>query len=289
MAAQILLLQSQVNEKQLKIDSLLDTLREQLTMSEERNALLEAHRQRQIELESQWASEKSAWESERTLLNSQNAMSEKSRIQAEQDREFIRDQYANASAYVTAVREENKELEQRVKIAEEQSTKGVELIKATFESRVAKLQDEAKAWRRMAEFVMEKDMRTNDDVRRRAAEESELRTLCRRQRKGLKDAMAEIEGLQIELRDKAPAAELEHWKTENARLQSDLNEALIKLDRIGRSEDEISQGDGHEFVYRCLWRAETENSQSACPEAFATMRVGLFLLLIFLPFWLTCS
>lgn len=280
MAAQILLLQSQVNEKQLKIDSLHDCLREQHTMLAERNALLEVDKQRRIELGSQWASEKSAWESERTLLNSQNAMSEKSRIEAEQDREFIRDQYANASAYVTTVREENKELEQRVKIAEEQSKKGVELIKATFESRVAKLQDEAKAWRRMAEFVMEKDMRTNDDVRRRAAEAPELRALCRRQKK---DALEEIERLQSELRGKAPAADLEHCKNENARLQSDLNEALIKLDRIGRSGDENSQDDGHEFVYRCMWRAETENSQSACPDVFATIRVGVFYCSYFPP------
>lgn len=287
MAPQISSLQTQVQEKQLEIDSLrqdLDSLREQLRSSEDQKAFLEADGQRQIaELKSQWVDEKSTWESDRTLLAAQISAYEKSRIQAEKDREFIREQYANASAYVTLVREENKELEERATIAEEQSKTSVEFIKTTFGSQVAKLQDEAKAWRRMAEFVMEKDIRTNDDIRRRAAEEPELRMLCVRQRK---KAQAKIDGLQADLLEKsnlynASTEELEHWKRENARLQSDLNEASIKLDRIGRSGDANTEGDGHEFVYRCLWRVETDNTQIGCPEVFPTMRVRLFLYFFF--------
>jgi DNA repair exonuclease SbcCD ATPase subunit len=250
---------------------------------------LQADMQRQMtELQTQWQAEKSAWETERASLADQIAALEKSKVQAEQDREFIREQYANASAYVTTVRDENKELEQRVQIAEAQSTKGVELIKATFESRVTKLQDEAQAWRKMAEFMIEKDTRTNDDVRRRAAEEGELRVLCTRQKTDLTEKREKMDELQTELQEKArlcdaSAEELEHWKKENARLQAELNEALIKLDRIGRSGDESSQGDGHEFVYRCEWREETrDDAQSVgCPEVFVTMRVRPLLLLFF--------
>jgi chromosome segregation ATPase len=290
LVAQISPRRTQIHGMQLEIDSLqqvLDSLREQLRSSEDREAILEADRQRQMtELQSQWANEKSSWESERTLLATQNAASERSRIQAEQDREFIREQYANASAYVTTVREENSELEQRVKIAEEQSKKGVELIKSTFELQVAKLQDEAKAWRRMAEFMIQKDIKTNDVIRRRAAEEPELRVLCVRQKKALREAGAKIDGLQVDLQEKsrlcdASTEELEHCKKENARLHSDLNEALIKLDRIGRSGDESTQGNGHEFVYRCMWRVETDNSQSECPDVFSTMRVRRFLCFLF--------
>ena len=37
----------------------------------------------------------------------------------------------------------------------------------------------------MAEFLVEKDQRTNDDIRRRAAEEPELRAKCDRQESAL--------------------------------------------------------------------------------------------------------
>lgn len=215
------------------------------------------------------------------MLAAHAAASEQSRIQAEGDREFIREQYANASAFVTTVRKENRELEQRVQIAEDQSKKGVELIKATFELQVAKLQDEAKTWRRMAEFAIQKDIQTNDDIRKRAAEEPELRVLCGRQKRNLREAQAKIDGLQVDLQEKASQCdasteELEHCKKENARLHADLNEALIKLDRLGRSGEESSQDNDHEFVYRCMWRVEMDNTQSGCPEVFLTMRVRLF-------------
>jgi hypothetical protein len=94
----------------------------------------------------------------------------------------------------------------------------------------------------MAAFVIEKDTRTNDDVRRRAAEDGELRVLCTGQKTDLTEKQL-------------------------------VNEALIKLDRIGRSGDESSQGDGHEFVYRCEWREETRDDAQGCPEVFVTMRV----------------
>jgi hypothetical protein len=279
LAAQISSLQTKAHEKQLEVDLLqhsLDSLREQLRSSEGRNALLEADRQRHVaELQSQWANEKSTWESERALLDTRSAVSEQSRIQAERDREFIREQYANASEYVTTVREENKELEQRVKIAEDQSKRGVDLIKATFELQVVKLQDEATVWRKMAEFAIQKDIQTNDDIRRRAAEEPELRVLCVRQKKSLRDAQAKIDDLQVDFQEKsnlcdASIEELEHCKKENARLHSELNEALIKLDRLGRDGDGdgSTQGDNYEFVYRCMWRVVTENTQTVCPEVF---------------------
>ncbi|KAF8066607.1 hypothetical protein FPV67DRAFT_1397658, partial [Lyophyllum atratum] len=97
---------------------------------------------------------------------------------AVKETDFFREQYAKASGFVTSVREENNELEKQAQIAKDQAMTGVEMIKATFTARVKTLEEDIKAWRQIATFMMEKDVRTNDDIRRRAAEEPELRAQC---------------------------------------------------------------------------------------------------------------
>jgi chromosome segregation ATPase len=203
---------------------------------------------------------------------------------AERDREFFREQYARASGFVTSVREENQDLEKRIKIAEEQTQNGVGLIKATFELRVKTLEEDAKSWRKMAEFMIEKDQRTdNDELRRRAAEEPELRARCERQEGALEADEDRIEHLELKLeekeRDLAMAEiEMQRWQKETTQLHVELNEALTKLDRIGRAGagDDSMDGstDGHEFVYLCKWRPDDADESEACREVFATISVS---------------
>lgn len=221
------------------------------------------------------------WESRNATLVTQVDTLERSKASADKDREFFREQYAKASGFVSSVRDENKDLEKRLKIAEDQAKAGVGLVRATFELRVKTLEDDVKSWRRMAEFLIEKDKRTdNDEIRRRAAEEPELRSRCRRQEESLELMQERMEELEAELEQKerqnsAANAELGQWRRETTRLTADLNEAFIKLDRIGRAGDEASQGNGHEYVYRCMWRMDDGGSESMpCPETFLTMTVS---------------
>ena len=94
-----------------------------------------------------WVQEKAGWETERTalqekqaaLLRSINELSASvesmraTKVSAEKDRDFFREQYVQASGFVGSVREENVELENRVKIAEGQAQEGVAAIRALFE------------------------------------------------------------------------------------------------------------------------------------------------------------
>lgn len=90
---------------------------------------------------------KATWASEReVLINERDELSRKvtelgasvdavaaAKMSAEKDRDFFREQYAQASSYVSSVRGENVELEGRVAIAESQAKEGVAAIKALFE------------------------------------------------------------------------------------------------------------------------------------------------------------
>ncbi|KIK94326.1 hypothetical protein PAXRUDRAFT_457755 [Paxillus rubicundulus Ve08.2h10] len=141
-----------------------------------------------------WAEEKVGWESERTALREEREGLTRSiaeltasvevwraaKVSADKDRDFFREQYAQASAFVGSVSEENLELEKKAKIAEGQAQEGVAMIKALFENRVKALQDDIQRWKSLAELLQEKDNRTNDMIRLRAAEAPELEERCRR-------------------------------------------------------------------------------------------------------------
>jgi chromosome segregation ATPase len=245
------------------------------------------------DVNAQWVSEKAAWEAERAQLLAQVESATSKKADAEKDREFFREQYARASGFVASVRDENQDLEKRIKIAEEQTQTGVGLIKATFELRVKTLEEDAKSWRKMAEFLIEKDQRTeNDELRRRAAEEPELRARCERQEGALEADEDRIELLEAQLEVKVcevdlVRAQMESLQKETTQLHVELNEALTKLDRIGRAgagaaDDSMDgSGDGHEFVYLCKWRPDGADESEACREVFATISVSSFFFLLF--------
>lgn len=118
---------------------------------------------------------------------------------AQRDADFFREQYRSASTFVSAVRTENDELVERTKIAESQASTGVKMVRATYESRVKKLEDELRRFKALVELLKEKDRRTNDEVRWRAAMEPELRKENQRLRAALEEREAEVDEMNDEL------------------------------------------------------------------------------------------
>lgn len=256
------------------------------------DAQSEAEKQRNVDtntlaaqLAAQHQAERDAWENEKLQLSVELDSAIKAKASADTDRDFFREQYAKASGFVSSVRDENKDLEKRVKIAEEQTQAGVSLIKATFELRLQALEEDLKSWRKMAEFLIEKDRRTgNDDIRRRAAEEPELRALCQRQAASYAKAQERIFALEADLdeqrRDYADLdATCQVLKSETTALNVELNEANIKLERIGKIDEYGNASmdtmeNGHEFVYSCKWRTDRNEP---CQKVFSTISVCFFI------------
>jgi hypothetical protein len=76
--------------------------------------------------------EKANWAMEHNVLVASIEELKCSNQSAQNDRDFFREQYEQASTFVSSVRKENVELEERTRTAEEQAKTGVEMIKATF-------------------------------------------------------------------------------------------------------------------------------------------------------------
>ncbi|SJL08959.1 uncharacterized protein ARMOST_12335 [Armillaria ostoyae] len=151
----------------------------------------------------------------------------KAKLAAEKDRDFVREQYMNASGYVTTVRSENTELEKRAQIAEKQATEGVALVRATFTERIRFLEEDVKSWRQMADFAVAKDSRMNDDIRRRAAEAPELQYRNEKLKEEIEELNTHIGELNSEL----------------AKKDEEISELHIRLEM-----------DIPELVYPCHWR-----------------------------------
>lgn len=183
---------------------------------------------------------------------------------AEKDREFFREYYAKASGFVTSVQDENAELLKEAQIAKEQASTGVEVVKATYMARVHALEDDARTYKRLAMFIMEKDTRTNDDIRRRAAEEPELRARCDELGKELREVRNEMVDLQEEVDDKEMKIEeleqqLDSWKRQTTVLNADLSQVK-------------SLQEGVDKVYQCGWRID-DDVNVPCDQVFTTYEV----------------
>ncbi|KAI0742876.1 hypothetical protein C8Q80DRAFT_1273469 [Daedaleopsis nitida] len=95
------------------------------------------------------------WEQKLAQLRATNEELQRRRADAEKDRDLFRDLYGKASAHASAVSAENNELAERAALAEGQARDGVAMLKATYDER--------------------RDARMDDEIRRRAALEPELR------------------------------------------------------------------------------------------------------------------
>lgn len=215
---------------------------QQQTASARERALWDAHREA-MELQStkweadraEWVRSKELWESERekwsaerasmiethealvadvTKSNSSLEALTRSKGLAEKDRDFFRDQYTQASSFVNITRTENVELEQKAKIAEGQARDGVTLIKHMFESQIKALKEDVDRWRGVSALLQEKDRRTDDLVRRRAAEHPELVERCRQ----LECQVGSLRADLIELGRNHQKSSVEHDKIQDLKL-----------------------------------------------------------------------
>ena len=283
-------LENQLSAEQRTNEDLLQqlsALRRHITESTTNNtsSATKTLEQELAEARAQLALQTVSWENERATLTSNIETAIRGKVSAEQDRDFFREQYTKASGFVSSVRDENAELEKQIKIATDQAQSGVSLIKTTFELRTKSLEEDARAWRRIAEFLIEKDHRTNDDIRRRAAEEPELRARCDRQEGALEDFSERLLQLEMDLDEKerlfVEAEEARKgWQETTVKLNVDLNEAKTKLERIGKvGIGDESPPNIHEFVYRCHWRSDDSNV--ACEAVFLNISVCFKFWLLF--------
>ena len=138
------------------------------------------------------------WEQKLAQLRTANEELQRRRAEAEKDRDLFRDLYGKASAHASAVSAENNELSERAALAEGQARDGVAMLKATYEERVRLLEQEVARWKGQCRVLTERDSRMDDDIRRRAALEPELRAeneQLREQLERLEEDYARLEGL----------------------------------------------------------------------------------------------
>ncbi|CCM03115.1 uncharacterized protein FIBRA_05236 [Fibroporia radiculosa] len=94
---------------------------------------------------------------------------------AEKERELFREFYRKASAHASEVGTEKAELERQHNVTTGQLKEGLPMLKSMYEDRLKKLQEELDKWKAQCKVLTDKDERTNDDVRRKAALEAVLR------------------------------------------------------------------------------------------------------------------
>lgn len=223
--------------------------------------------------------EKAAWEKERSFLMTSLTSEMERKERAEKDRDFFREQYSKASGFISSVRAENDELEERVRVAEDQAKTGVDLIKRTFEQRVKSLEGDASSWKRVALFAVEKDARTNDVIRRRAAEEPQLRARVEELEEENQRMVAHMTMIEDDLESQeSRAKELEvdntQWKREIARLNTELHLVNGQLERVGKTSEGEGGKDPNEMIYQCCWRQEEGNL--SCGGVFTDIEVCFF-------------
>lgn len=201
--------------------------------------------------------ERMVWEAERIALQASLAESTKATAEAGADRDFFRTQYAQASGFAGAVREENVELEQRVAIAEAQTKDGVYMIKATYVEQVKALQAEIMQANWRADLLRTQSARTDSEVRKKAGEYPGLLA----QYEETLEECAMLNATIDELRRDRKALQ--------AKLQRKAQQSLL-----GPADDVLRLSNGsypsqvNDLVYRCQWRPGGD--VNACLDVFDT-------------------
>lgn len=245
--------------------------------------------QRLKEREASWVKDKQDFEVEIQVIKS-------NRSEIERDLAFFREQYSVASSFTDQLRTENKVLHERIGIAESQATRGVELVRATLAAQIRKLTDELAKAQGALRVLTERDRRTDDAVRKRAAMESELRGKMiglKTKYAALKDDIQKLlherddlligaktlnEQLDVsQVAYKDSQVENRSLRVELARFTARERTAASALfEPIDNDSDVDAEGEyeyaDEEDVYLCAW-AVTENGDR-CNAVFTTREVG---------------
>jgi DNA repair exonuclease SbcCD ATPase subunit len=212
--------------------------------------------QQLAEMRNQREQDKMVWDAERSALVSSLHTATGAKASAEADRDFFREQYAQASGYVSSVRVENQQLEMRAAIAEKQATDGVGMIRNTFQERLRNLEGEIRKYKNLAALLTEKDKRTGDELRRRAGEEPELRLRCGKLEDKTQRLIAEKAVLESRLEDaegehRALEQKLRGWREEIVKVDAEMRTYKAKMEALVVVAGAEGEDD---FSYRCEWR-----------------------------------
>ncbi|RPD77213.1 hypothetical protein L226DRAFT_533217 [Lentinus tigrinus ALCF2SS1-7] len=131
------------------------------------------------------------WEQKLAQLRATNEELQRRRMDAEKDRDLFRDLYGKASAHASSVTAENNELIERTALAEGQARDGVAMLKSTYEERIRLLEQEVLRWKSQCQVLTDRDSRMDDEIRRRAALEPELRAENERLREQIENFFEE--------------------------------------------------------------------------------------------------
>ncbi|KAL0958934.1 hypothetical protein HGRIS_014250 [Hohenbuehelia grisea] len=276
--------------------SLLDLLSDATTRSD-------TAKQRLEELKA----ESDTWITERGKLLAEVESATKAKVAAESDVNFFREQYAQASSFVAATRAENAELQQQVKIADGRASEGVASIRAMFQARIEAAEREAKRSHHLVQLLTEKDIRTNDDIRRRAAEEPQLRKQCKELQEDLISAAEARRRLEHTVEELEAARD--EWEVQRDQLLAELGEVKVRMltlqlasprslngldttqtqtssaepssscnssvfrkhgesSRHRESSEESESREDDEKVYRCRWVNDGDNEPHPCLSYF---------------------
>lgn len=224
-----------------------------------------------------------------------------SRDDAEKNASIFKDLYSKASSFTDELREENANLRSRLTLAETQVSKGIQQIRALYSAQAKKMSTELERSQLLLRVLQEKDRRTDDDVRRKAAREpellakiEELRADYREKKGDLATVLRQRDDLLVEkqhLNDQIEAARSERLglRTELRRLQVELarfsaRERSIKkmidlpnsLDQDADTEDE-DDDPSEEEVFVCSWAID--DGAERCGETFSNRQVRFSFLL----------
>lgn len=224
-----------------------------------------------------------------------------SRDDAEKNASIFKDLYSKASSFTDELREENANLRSRLTLAETQVSKGIQQIRALYSAQAKKMSTELERSQLLLRVLQEKDRRTDDDVRRKAAREpellakiEELRADYQEKKGDLATVLHQRDDLLVEkqhLNDQIEAARSERLglRTELRRLQVELarfsaRERSIKkmidlpnsLDQDADTEDE-DDDPSEEEVFVCSWAID--DGAERCGETFSNRQVRFSFLL----------
>ncbi|TFY67122.1 hypothetical protein EVG20_g4056 [Dentipellis fragilis] len=173
-----------------------------------------------LALELTLAAERASWEAKRSEMQDRIASLEGATKSAISDRDFFMAQYTTASTFATEMRTENDQLVARATLAESQVKNGIALVRATYDTRVKKLESEVSKRDAMVKLLQERALKTDDNLRLHAAMAPELS----RENELLRDEADVKRGQVKELKE--DVAELERT---NARLEKRLEKLERKL------------------------------------------------------------
>ncbi|KAK2467658.1 hypothetical protein APHAL10511_000513 [Amanita phalloides] len=254
-----LLQQAQAQNQELQNEIAL--LRRELEVAAGNSGLDKPLEQQLAESKAAYEQDRTSWDAERGSLTTAVQEMTRAKEAALKEIDFVKGLYDRASNFAASTSRENRELEERAKIAEGQAKIGVAMIKATLENRVKELENHVDKWQTMATFLIHKDQRTdNDELRQRAAEHPELEAKCQSLEEEVGLLRAQLEN-GTEERDKT-AIVMGYWKQEVERLSTMLDKSRAEVERL----TQVSPS--YEMVHRCLWR--TEENQ-LCDGVFQTL------------------